>query len=379
MNLDAMENKSASKIINQLLLTFVLSLTFLFNCEKSFAQCDEYYINTLISGPEESVFQQGSPIRFCPKRSVSLNGYNLDVYQWNGYDPQYITVKKNGGIAGTLVLKIEEKEVLINLTGSPGAQVYSISLNEEEYNDFLIKEQQKQTQIAEAKNRIREKINSLQIVEAANIYEDNWLEDKQLFDEIQTKILLIPVNRQLDDSEAFNLLISTKPSAEKFLTLSQGSFTLSSDTISGVTLTENSSGKKFEIDNKGMIIKYGKFNRVNQFQKTLEIKKSKTLHGVKLNPKWNGNLSNSGITMRFFKAEKKGKTIILGGVSENPPSKYSNVEVVPGVLENVSFDEKLELKKGKFVYLTKFFINGVEKIKLALEEEETLDLVWFYF
>jgi hypothetical protein len=351
-----------------------------FNYTKSFSQCDEYFINALILGPKESVYQQGSPMRFCPKlRGISLDGYNMDVYQWNGYDPQYITVKKDGGIAGTLVLSIKERELSINLIGSPGVQVYSISLNEEEYNDFLIKEQQKQTQIAEAKNRIREKINSLQVEEAANIYEGNWLEDKQLFDEIQTKILAIPTNKQLDDSEAFNLLISTKPAAERFLTLSQGSFTLSSDTISGVTLTDNSSGQKFVIDNKAMIIKYGKFDRVNQFQKTLEIKKSKTLHGVKLNPKWNGNLSSSGITMRFFKAEKKGKTIILGGVSDNPPSKYSNVEVVPGLLENVSFDEKLELKKGKFIYLNKIIINGVEKINIALEDKETLDLVWFYF
>jgi hypothetical protein len=273
-----MVNSFTSKITSRLFLIFVFSSFCFFNYTKSFSQCDEYFINALISGPKESVFQQGSPMRFCPKlRGISLDGFILDVYQWNGYDPQIITVKKDGGIAGTLVLSIKERELSINLIGSPGAQVYSISLNEEEYNDFLINEQQKQTQIAEAKKRIREKINSLQLEEAANIYEGNWLEDKQLFDEIQTKILAIPINKQLGDSESFNLLISTKPATEKFLTLSQGSFTLSSDTISGVTLTENSSGQKFVIDNKAMIIKYGKFDRVNQFQKTLEIKKSNKL------------------------------------------------------------------------------------------------------
>jgi hypothetical protein len=192
-----MVNKSTSKIINRLFLTFVFSLIFLFNSEKSYAQCDEYYINALISGPEESVFQQGSPIRFCPKRSVSINGFNLDVYQWNGYDPQYITVKKNGGIAGTLVLKIEEKELVINLTGSPGSQVYSIFTTKREFEDAMAEiENKKFEKDANLGGEIMDAIKNQQYFKAYKAYLNMNKKNDYYLNEINKNFL--PLKKEMD-------------------------------------------------------------------------------------------------------------------------------------------------------------------------------------
>ena len=75
-----------------------------------FGQCDEYYINELISGGDEQCyFPQGSPVRFCPRlKGIAINGTSFDVMQWDGISTQYLTLTKNGGIAGTLVLKLNE-------------------------------------------------------------------------------------------------------------------------------------------------------------------------------------------------------------------------------------------------------------------------------
>ena len=117
-------------------------LIFILLTDFSFSQCNEYYINEIISGPTERIFLSGSPMKFCPKISeVSLNGYVLNS-TWAGRVNdlnQIITLYKNGGVAGSLVLNLEEKKLKISLFGSPGDQVYSISLNREEYNNFLIK------------------------------------------------------------------------------------------------------------------------------------------------------------------------------------------------------------------------------------------------
>ena len=92
-----------------------------------FGQCDEYYINELVSGPEDRYFPTGSEIRFCPKlKGVSLNGYTIDVSQWTGITTQYLTLTKNGGITGNLVLSLDEKTLKVNFIGSPGIQLYSI-------------------------------------------------------------------------------------------------------------------------------------------------------------------------------------------------------------------------------------------------------------
>jgi C-terminal processing protease CtpA/Prc len=105
-----------------------------------FGQCDEYYINELVSGHEERYFPSGSPIRFCPKlKGVALNGYDFDVSQWSGISTQYLTLTKNGGITGNLVLSLDEKTLKVNFIGSPGIQLYSICLNKSELNNVMKK------------------------------------------------------------------------------------------------------------------------------------------------------------------------------------------------------------------------------------------------
>ncbi len=103
-----------------------------------FSQCDEYYINELISGVDDKCyFPAGSPVRFCPKlKGIAINGTTFDVMQWDGISTQYLTLTKNGGIAGTVVLKLNEKELLVNLNGCGGARTYSISMNNLEYQKW---------------------------------------------------------------------------------------------------------------------------------------------------------------------------------------------------------------------------------------------------
>jgi hypothetical protein len=244
--------------------------------------------------------------------------------------------------------------------------------------DMRDKEMKQKVQIASIKNQIKEKINTNKIIEAARIFESNNLDDTNLFNVIQNRILKISLNKQPNDNESFNILIS-KLGEEKLLKLSQGNYILSSDTISGLTLKDNNTGQIVQLGNEVLIEKLGKFDRVNQFEKKIEINKIISLYGVKLNNQWNGNLNNGSISMRFFKANKKGKTLIIGGVKDIPPKKYTNVEIVPDGLKNISFDSKLDLKKGRFIFLYKIYLNGEEKLVKTLEGQEILDLDWFYF
>jgi hypothetical protein len=117
--------------------TFLLLISIL-SFQLSFSQCDEYYINDLISGNDEKCyFEEGTKIRFCPTlKGMAIGQLTLDISQWSGVSTQYITVTKNGGIAGTLVLKLKEKELLVNLNGCGEARKYSISLSEDEYNKY---------------------------------------------------------------------------------------------------------------------------------------------------------------------------------------------------------------------------------------------------
>jgi hypothetical protein len=104
-----------------------------------FSQCDEYYINELISGVDDKCyFPAGSPIRFCPKlKGMAINGTTFDVMQWDGISTQYLTLTKNGGIAGTVVLKLKEKELLVNLQGCGGKSTYSISITKSELEQWI--------------------------------------------------------------------------------------------------------------------------------------------------------------------------------------------------------------------------------------------------
>ena len=120
--------------ISSLLIFFIASTITIFG------QCDEYYINELISGGDDQCyFQQGSPVRFCPRlKGMAINGATFDVMQWDGISTQYLTLTKNGGIAGTVVLKLNEKELLINLNGCGGARTYSISLTKSELEQWIM-------------------------------------------------------------------------------------------------------------------------------------------------------------------------------------------------------------------------------------------------
>jgi len=160
--------------------TILALFTFLLFANSANAQCDEYYINELVSGVDDNCyFPAGSPVRFCPSlRGIAINGKSFDVMQWDGISTQYLTLTMNGGIAGTLVLKLKERELILKLNGCGGARTYSISLNIQEYREFETKrkvelEEQVQLNNLKIKSNIDNELESNNIINAINIF-NSW-------------------------------------------------------------------------------------------------------------------------------------------------------------------------------------------------------------
>jgi hypothetical protein len=164
------------------------------------AQCDEYYINELISGVDDNCyFPSGSPVRFCPGlRGIAINGKTFNVMQWDGISTQYLTLTLNGGIAGTLVLKLKEQELLLNLNGCGGARTYSISLNKREYQEYTEKKEREQNYIIEqaklkdrtTKTNINAAIKSNDFFKALVLLQDLNFEDGDLLSKINAGWLI---------------------------------------------------------------------------------------------------------------------------------------------------------------------------------------------
>ena len=148
---------------NLFLLLFIVTF---FNSQ-SIAQCDEYYVNELIAGNDDKCpVPDGSPVRFCPGlNGIAVNGTTFNVSRWDGMSTQYLTLTKNGGIAGTMVLKLKERELKINFYGCGGSVTYSISLNERERREYKIvaerKRKEEERRLAAEKLRIEKLDNEL--------------------------------------------------------------------------------------------------------------------------------------------------------------------------------------------------------------------------
>jgi hypothetical protein len=142
--------------------------------------CQDYFINELISGTDEKCeLSPGTPLNFCRRmKGISINRDLLfDVSKWEGYDTQYLTLIKNGGIAGSMTLKLIEKELVVTFMGCGGTNVYSISSSEDEYNSWLeekpLREKQKaENLLNEQKQKEKEKLKAEkinQIIEKHNL------------------------------------------------------------------------------------------------------------------------------------------------------------------------------------------------------------------
>ncbi len=185
----------------------------------SFGQCNEYYINELISGPTERFFGSGSPIRFCPKeKGVVLNGYIYDTYQWEGISTQYITLTKDGGIAGNLVLSLKEKTLLVSVFGSPGDQLYSLSFDQNEYQKWLdnkpFRDQEKAEKMKEEESRLKlqeeHKLEEeLKAEKIKNLIDKHKLHDK--FKEIDTSFVNSLLRDKDNKNSKFRNLLAFSP------------------------------------------------------------------------------------------------------------------------------------------------------------------------
>ena len=155
---------------------FLLTTSLLLNLF-AFCQCDEYYINELISGNDDKCyFEGGTKVRFCPNlQGMAIGEFTLDISQWDGISTQYITVTKNGDIAGTVVLKLNEKELLLNLNGCGGSRTYSISLSKNKYEQWLndkpsrdLAKQQQALRLQEQKMKFQQDSINIQRIKAEN-------------------------------------------------------------------------------------------------------------------------------------------------------------------------------------------------------------------
>lgn len=189
--------------------TLIISLlAILSSVNNVFSQCDEYYINELISGSDDvCYFPNGSPVRFCPRlKGISINGLTLDVMQWDGYSTQYLTLTKNGGIAGTMVLKLKEKELVVNLQGCGGSRTYSISLTKSEYSNY---ESQRESLLSDQKIKIELMIGKGSIDDAIyEISKTNFSqnEENNLIQKVNSALINHPIKTTITLNQVDSLL-----------------------------------------------------------------------------------------------------------------------------------------------------------------------------
>lgn len=344
----------------------------------SFGQCDEYYINELVSGPEDRYFPTGSEIRFCPKlKGVALNGYDFDVSQWQGISTQYLTLTKNGGIAGSLTLSTSERTLKVNLNGSPGVHVYSISLSVDEYNSYVgeyrRKQQEKVQEEINIKKRIEESISNERYFEAFNLLKNSGLSDSVLSRKVYSN--WSPIEDKLDylykdylnDFEKFK-----KESLMKF----------------------NENRETFLAENKNILIK------TNCSIKGIDYLELKENDYIKSNEKFAYLIKKDDKYLiyplgygfnRFFSEKYADKIEIKYGVNSNDLKPailiYSNGQLIDSLIvvnslskdvETIEYDYSEKLKesflKYETEYYSKYFEQKFPKLKLNLNDSEIIEV-----
>jgi hypothetical protein len=348
----------------------------------------EYEIETSNPWARGLGFTEGKILDFYSKNYVFIpnlnNGKNTSFYfkkvVTNSEISKGIYTNANGIKMGTFTLT----KNLFSFTVLDKITEFNIKLTKSQLEKNRIITDNK-NKLLELKNLINLKLQSKEYVEAARLYESNNINDQYIFQEIQKGIKSFYVEQTPNEEEIIKL-ITTKYNLDSLINLSSGQYKLISNLNEGLFLVNNSNDKKINLDKNAYSIIVGQFERINQFEKQIDINITKNLIGIVLNSQWKGNLSNSNITMRFFKAQKKGKTIMLGGAKDTPPNKYTIIERVPFInnLSNVFYNEEYELKKGRFIYMKKLMINGKEfdsiDPSIAVELDlEFYNLDWFWF
>jgi hypothetical protein len=342
----------------------------------SFGQCDEYYINELVSGPEERYFPSGSPIRFCPKlKGVALNGYDFNVSQWSGISTQYLTLTKNGGIAGSLTLSISERTLKVNLNGSTGIQVYSISLTIDEYNSYVSefnrKLQEKKQEEINTKNRIEEALLNEHYFEAFNLLNNSDLNDSILTRNVYSKWL--PIESKLNDSYKAYL-----QEFEQYKKESLKKFKENKEAF----LSENKIIKT-KCDIKGidyLVLKESDYKKSNE----------KFAYLLKTSDQYLIYPLGYGFN-RFFSEKYADKIEIKYGVNSNDLKPailiHSNGQLIDSLIvvnslskdvETIEYDYsenlKESFKKYETEYYSKYFEQKFPKLKLNLNDSEIIEV-----
>ena len=358
---------------NLFLLLFIVTF---FNSQ-SIAQCDEYYVNELIAGNDDKCpVPDGSPVRFCPGlNGIAVNGTTFNVSRWDGMSTQYLTLTKNGGIAGTMVLKLKERELKINFYGCGGSVTYSISLNERERREYKIvaerKRKEEERRLAAEKLRIEKLDNELhqellthlenqKIGNALKVY-TRMSSSKR--NELKSKI-----------SKSFQTYYETKPvilstteikkviedNKQVFSNFNVGAYNVE------IGVDGKTKGLSTVISLKPYVYKKAGFEckRPSEFSIDIEVTSD---YQLSVNSYYeSGKISDESSALAsmvgtknyywFIADDKKSERVIVRSYKDYPKSKYTNYTQIENVLYSGSCSNVIEVK---LITIKKTIANGI--------------------
>lgn len=353
---------------------------FLIIVQYNFSQCDEYYINELISGSDEDCyFPEGSPVRFCPNlNGVSINGFALDAIRWEGIFTQYITLSKNRGIAGNLILKLKEKEIIVDLYGCGGKRKYSISFTKDEYNNYK-KKKEYQRKLEKKKkelliSNIENKVSNGEYILAAELYIQNKLSIDSLHDKIQSGIINIEY-----DYENIEIIELLKELYEQYrLNFDHTDYQIISELKSGLSIYNVQTNETTNLDSKPFVKEVNGFNRYCNFKYSFKISTEKGVTGVKLSMDFESQMEHPsyGRLNFFYVIDKKGQEKLLYGYDQvGKPSSKKYPTVIE--LKSQSFSNEFSGRNGKVIYTKSVMVNGFHFIDEKSLGEELLKIKVF--
>lgn len=364
-------NNFRQKIMKNL-FTLIFLISF-FNYQ-SLAQCDEYYVNELIAGNDDNCpVPDGSPVRFCPSlNGIAVNGVTFNVMKWDGISTQYLTLTKNGGIAGTMVLKLKEKELKINFHGCGGSVTYSISFNEREYKIAAErKRKEAERRLAAEKLRIERLDNELH-QELLTLLENQKIDDalnaynrmsRSKRNELQSKI-----------SKPFQTYYESKPvilSTTEIKKIIEDNIQVFSNFNVGTYNVEigidgQTKGLSTNVSIEPYVYKKGGFECKRPCEFLIDIKEVSD-YQLSVNSYYeSGKISDESSALAdmvgtknyywFIADDKKGERVIVRSYKDYPKSKYTNYTQIENILYNGACSSVIEVK---LVTIKKTTANGM--------------------
>jgi len=146
---------------------------------------------------------------------------------------------------------------------------------------------------------------------------------------------------------------------------------------------------KINIDNNGKteglpsVIDLNPYSfKINEFECyrpcTFEVLVKSDINGVCLSSEWKNSFDQVTTNWNFYKAEKKGEILIIGGYFKTPPKKYTNVVKIKNFIQYEDCCVEYGNKKGKLLYLKKYSTNGKVIHSVLSKGDDCLTNKWLW-